>query len=173
MKEDVRQKRSHEEKCGRARVLDSDDAGFMSATEVTGHDLQPAARWAVIVARVERDDERGVRLLVHAEHEVLADRRLRKRHPLLRHPAQDDAGVDRGVDVLEVADAGGELNVAVHRSVEQGLFRFEMAEDGSRGHVELRRDVGKRRRRETLLGEYVARRLEDLFPVDSWRPAHL
>ena len=95
MKEDVRQKRSHEEKSRSARVLDADDAGFMSSTEVAGHDLQAASRRTVIVAGVERDDERQIGLLVHAQHEVLHDRRAGKRHPFFRDTSADDARMQK------------------------------------------------------------------------------
>jgi hypothetical protein len=173
MKEDVRQERSHEEKRGGARVLDADDAGGMGSTEVTRHDLQPAARWTVIVARIERHDERRVRLLVHAEHEVLGDRRPGERHPLFRHPAKDDTGIRRGIDILKVSDARGQLKVAVHRGVEEGLFGVEMAQDGRSSHAQLSGDIRQRGRREALLREDRACCLKDLIPVNEWRPAHL
>jgi hypothetical protein len=172
MKEDVRQERAHEEKCGRARVLDSDDAGFMSATEVTGHDLQPAARRAVIVARVERDDERGVCLLVHAEHEVLSDRRPGERHPLFRDTPEDDARIRRGIDMLKIVDARGQLEVAVHRGIEEGLFGVEVAQDGRRRHAQICSDIRECGGCEALLREDLACCLKDLVPVDEWRPPH-
>src|SRR5450432_2261875 len=78
MKKDVRQKRSHEEKSRCARILDADDTRFVRATEIAGDDLQTAPRRTVVVAWIERDHESRIRLFVHAEHEVLADRRLRE-----------------------------------------------------------------------------------------------
>ena len=173
MKEDVRQQRPHEEKRGGAGIFDSDDAGFMCSTEVTGDNLQPASRRAVIVAGVERDDERRVRLLVHAEHEVLADRRAGEGHPFFRNTSKDDARIRCGIDMLEVGDAGRQLDVAVHRGVEEGLLRVEVAQDGGGGDVKPGGDIGERGRRKALLGEHFPCCLKDLIAVDEWRPAHL
>jgi hypothetical protein len=173
MKKDVRQKRSHEEKCGRARILDADDTRFVRATEIAGDDLQTAARRTVVVPRIERDDERWVGPLVHAEHEVLDDRRAGERHPLFRDTPEDDARIRRSIDVLKVADAGGQLKVAVHRGIEERLLGVKVTKDRRRRHAELGGDIGERSRREALLAEYVAGRLKDLLPMDEWRPAHL
>lgn len=173
VEENVRQERAHEEKCGGPRILDADDAGFMSSIEVAGNDHQPASRRAVIVARIERDDERRVRLLVHAEHEVLADGCPGERHPFFRDAPEDDAWIRRGVDVLEVGDARGQLNVAVHRRVEEGLLGIETAQDGGGGHMELSRDIRERGSGEALLREDLTCRMKDLVPMDEWRPAHL
>ena len=173
MKEDVRQQRSHEEKRCRAGILDADYARFMRAAKVTGDDLQSSSGRTVVVARIEWNDERRVRLLVHAEHEMLADRRLRERHPLLGDTTKDNAWIGRGIDVLKIADARGQSNVAVHRCVEEGLLGVEMAQNGRRRHPQLGGDIGERRGREALLCEDLAGRLQDLIFMDEWWPPHL
>lgn len=173
MEEDVRKQRPHEQKRRRAWILDADDAGLPGPPKVSRHDLQSPARGAVDAARVERHEERGVGLFVHAQHEVLPDRRPGERHPLLGDTAQDDPRIGRGVHVLQVGDAGRKLDVAVHGRVEQRLLGVEVAEDGRRGDVQLRGDVGERGRSKPFLGEYVARGLEDLLPMDARRSSHL
>jgi hypothetical protein len=145
----------------------------MRSTEVAGNDLQPASRRTVIVARVERDDERRIGPLVHAQHEVLNDRRAGERHPFFRDTSQDNARIGSGVDMVEVGDARGQLNVAVHRKIEQGLLGIEMTQNRRGRDVQLSRDIGERRRREALLREDFACSLEDLLTMDEWRPAHL
>ena len=145
----------------------------MSSTEVAGDDLQPASRRTVIVARVEWDDERRIGLLVHAHHEVLNDRRAGERHPFFRDTSKDGARIRRGVDMLEVRDARGQLNIAVHGSIEQGLLGLEMAQDRSGRHMKLRRDVVERGRGEPFLRKGLTGCVKDLLSMDEWRPAHL
>ena len=173
MKEDVRQQRSHEKKRSRARIFDADDAGLVRAPEVTGHDLQSAARRTVIASRIKRDDERRVLLFVHAEHEVLPERRLCERHPLLGHAPEDDARIGCGVDVLQVEDARGEPNVAVHRCIEKRLLRIEVAQHRSRGDPKFGCDIGECRGGESFLRKDAARGAQDLLPADDRRPSHL
>jgi len=145
----------------------------MRAAEVTGDDLQSAAWRTVIASRIKRDDERRVLLLVHAEHEVLPERGLCERHPLLGHAPEDDAWIGCGVDLLQIEDACGQLNVAVHRCIEKGLFRVEVPEHRRRCDTHLGGDIGKRRARKPLLREYLAGSLEDLIAMDEGRPSHL
>ena len=73
---------------GRTWIFYVDDAGIFRATEVVGDDLQPAFRWAVFSARIERNDQSRVRPLVHADHEVSGHRRSCERHPPMRQPPQ-------------------------------------------------------------------------------------
>ena len=173
MKKDVRKQRPHEQQRSGTGIFDADHARLVRSPKISRHNLQASARRTVVAARVERNEQRGVRLLVHAEHEMLTDRRFRERDPLFGDAAQDDARVRGGVDVLKVCDAGGQLNVAVHRGVEQGLFGVEVAKDGGSGDLQLRGDVCQRCGRESLLREDVTSCLKDLLAMDERRPSHL
>lgn len=126
VKEDVREKRSHEQEGGGARVFDADHARLVRPPKISRHNLQPPPRGAVVAAGIEGNEQRRIRLLVHAQHEVLADRRFRKGNPLFGDAAQDDPRIAGGIDVLQIGDAGRQLHVAVHRGVEQRLLGIEV-----------------------------------------------
>lgn len=143
VKEDVREQRSHEQQRRRAGICDADHSRLMRPPKIAGDDLQTSPRRAVVVAGVERNDERGIRLLVHAQHEVLPDRRFREGNPFFGDAPQNHARIRGSVHVLQIGDACGQLNVAVHRCVEQRLFGIEVPEDGGGGDSHLRRDVGE------------------------------
>lgn len=173
MKEDVREQRSHEQERRGAGIADADHARLMRPPKISRHNLQPSARRTVVVAGIEGNEQRRIRLLVHAQHEVLSDRRLRERNPLFGHASQDHSRIGGGVDVLKVGDAGGQLDVAVHRCVEQRLLGVEMPQDGGGGDLQLCSDIRQGCGREPLLREHVTRRLKDLLGMDERRAAHL
>lgn len=173
MKEDVREQRAHEEERRGARLFDPDHARLRGTAEVVGDDLETSTRRTVIVARVERHDEGGIRPLVHAEHEVLHDRRTGERHPLGGDAAQYDAGIGTGIDRFEFEDARRQLNGAAHGRVEQGLLRREVPQHRCRGDVQTGGDVGERRGREPFLSEHAACGAQDLLTADDRWPPHL
>ena len=144
MKEDIRKQRTHEQQRRCAGIFDADHAGLVRSQKIARHDLQSSSRRAVVAAGIEGDDEGGVPLLVHAEHEVLSDRRFRERNPLFSNAAQDDARIAASVDMLQIGDACRQLNVAVHRGVEQRLLGVEVAQNGGGGDPQLSSDIGER-----------------------------
>src|SRR6476646_9132615 len=52
MKEDVRQQRSHEQERRGAGIFDADHARLMRSPKIPGHNLQAAARRAVVAAGI-------------------------------------------------------------------------------------------------------------------------
>ena len=173
MKEDVREKRSHEQEGGGARVFDADHARLVRPPKISRHNLQSPPGGAVVAAGIEGNEQRRIRLLVHAQHEVLADRRFRKGNPLFGDAAQDDPRIAGGIDVLQIGDAGRQLHVAVHRGVEQRLLGVEVPEHGGCCDLQLRGDIRKGCGRKSLLCEDGARCLKDLLAMDERRPSHL
>ena len=173
MNEDVRQERPHEEQRRRTRILDSNDTGLTGAPEIARHDLQPAPGRTVLGPRIERHDQRRIRALVHAEHEMLHDRRPRERHPLLGHSAQNHPRVRRSVDALQIEDALRQLHVRVHGRFEERLLGVEVPEDRRGSDAKLAGDVGQSGRGEALHREDAAGGQEDLLAADGGRPSHL
>lgn len=173
VKEDVGLQRSHEEERRGARVLHVQDAGLGGAAEVVGDDAQAAARRGVVVADVEGKDDGRLRTAVHVDGEVLGDGAGDEGDELLRQAPQHDTRILGAASGLEPDDAGRQLDVPrAHGRGEEGLLGGDVAEDGGRGDVELRGDVGEGRGFEAFGGEDAAGGLEDLLAGDGRRAAH-
>lgn len=174
MQEHVRLQRSHEKESCRTRVPNAHHARALGSPEVFGHDLQPASRRGVGIARIERQDDRRLRPRVHVDREILGERLLHERHELLGHAAKHDARVRRGIDIRELENELGHRDpMRTHRVREQLLLAWKVAKDGCCRDVQLRGDVGERRRLETLRREYLSRGLEQFLASDERWPAHL
>ena len=171
--EDVGQQRPHEQERRGAGIVDADHSGLTRAVEVAGDELQAAFRRTVFLARIERHDERGVRLLMHRDDEVLHDRRAREREPFLRDASQHDTRVCGRIHIRKVDEARGQLNARTHGRVEESLLGVEVPQHGRRSDLQLPGDVRERRRCEALLREELTGDLQDLLIADCRRPAHL
>lgn len=173
MQEDVRLERSHEEECGGARIADAQHAGRGGAAEVFGDDAETAAGRAVVALRVERDDERGLRAVVHVDGEVLGDGGLHERHEPLGDRAQHHARIGGRIDRLQRGDEVGHRDAPpAHRSDEQLVLRRRMTQQRRGRDPELRRDVGERGNLETLGHENAAGGVEELVAGNPRRAAH-
>lgn len=171
--EDVRDERTNEKKCCGARVVDFDDAGRFGSAEIARQNFFSAARRTVIAARIERQHQRRIAALMHRDHHVLGDRLARVRYPLLGQLAQDDSRIRRRVDFVEAEDARRQRDASAHRGIEEGLLRFEMAQQRGRRDMQLGGDIRQRRRGEAALGKHDACGVEDLIAADDRRAAHL
>lgn len=175
MDEDVGVQLRDEEQRQRARIGLAETAGLHGAGEVADDDVQPAARGALFVVRVERNDHRGLpRVLMHLHGDGGPDHIHDEGDDLLGEAAQHDARIGvagRAAELLDVrrhADVG-----AAHGRGEEGLLRVEVTEDGRGGHAERLRDVGQRSAAEAFLREDGARGVEELLAADAWWTAHV
>jgi hypothetical protein len=174
MKEDVGLQRSHEEKRRRARVSYVDDAGRGGALEVVGDGSQGATGRAGLVARIERQHDRGAGALMHVDRDVFADRLLQKGNRLRSQPPENDAGIVAGVRSRQFENEVGRGHARrTHRLGEKSLLAVGVAEQSGGRHLQLAGNVGERCGLESLLGEDPSRGLQELMALDRRRAAHL
>ena len=170
MKEDMGLELAEEEQGERARICLADDTGANGPGEVVGEDPDRAARWNLLVLRIEGHDDGG---RVHLHGNRGADDVAEEGD----HPAgkltEDDTRIGGCVESGDGGDEVGRGDAAIaHRRGEQLLLRREVAEDRRGRDVERAGDVGQRRRREAAGTERDARGLEDLIARDARRASH-
>jgi hypothetical protein len=173
MDEDVADERAHEHERGGGGILDVDDPGLFRAMEVAGHDPQSAAGRTVFGARLERQNERPLRVVMELYRDVLRNRVRRERNPSHSEISQNDARIGRRVNGLEVEHALRQRDRRAHRVVEEGLLRSGVAEESRRRHAELSGDVCQSGGVEASGGEAAPGGVEQLVPSDAWWSAHL
>jgi hypothetical protein len=174
MNEDVRLERTHEEKGRGARIAHAQHACRLGALEVLRHDLQPAPRRRIRVARVERQNDRCLGAREHVDGKVLGERPLHERHELLGQPAKNDARIGRRIRGGQLEDELRDFDTPrLHGRGEERLLAGVMTEDGCGRYLHLPGDVGERRGLEALVGEYPPRGLEKAITLNDCRPAHL
>lgn len=172
MEEDVRVKGAEEEQGGRARIVEADDAGGGGAAEVVGQDLHAPARRAVRLVGIKGNHERA-RAAVHVDREVRGDRVLHEGNEVLGEGAEHDARIGGRIDVRQLGHELRHFDLGrTHGLGEQGLLRFDVAEDGGGGDAELLRDVGERRGLVALGGEDAGGGGEELGAGDAGRASH-
>lgn len=175
MNEDVGVQLGDEEQGQRARVGLAEAARLHGAGEVADHDGEAAARRALFIVRVERNDHRGLpRVLVHLHGDGRTDDLHDERDELLGEAAQDDARIGIARRAAELLDIRGHADVrAAHGRGEEGLLGVEVAEDGGRRDAERPGDVGQRGAAESLLREDGAGGVEKLLAADAWWSSHV
>lgn len=112
MDEHVRLEGAHEDERRGAGIADAQNARRLRSLEVLRDDLQAAAGRRVGIARVERQNDRGLRAGKHVDGEVLRERALDEGHELLGDMTQHHARVGRGIDCGEVEDELRNLDAA-------------------------------------------------------------
>jgi hypothetical protein len=155
-------------------MADADHAGLSGAAEVLGDDLQAAARGCVRIARIERQDDGGLRTREHVDGEVFGDGPLDEWNELLGQPAQDDARIGGRIDGGKLRDERRDGNAGrPHGLGEQRPLARHMPQNRRRSDLQLRCDIGEGGGLEALGCKDPPRRIEELLAPDDRWPSHL
>lgn len=171
--EDVALQRAHEEERGGAGIRHVHRAGGVGAPEVIGDRGVRALRRTVAV-RIEGEDD-GRALRVHGHDDAGGDDVGDERHDLVRDAGENDARIALRVDRAQLEDDRWRTDehAALHRQAEELLLRADVTEERGGRDAELAADVGQGGGLEAFSRKDAASGLDDLFPGDRRRPAHL